>query len=72
MERQTLLKKLKSLRTRIEDWCNLYGYDKMGNVVERKNRKGEVVWHRTDWEHVDSMHNLIYNDEEYYLLKIHS
>ena len=57
------------LRIRIEEWCNVHGYDKMDNIAERKNKKGERVWHRSDWEHVDDMHNLIYNDEEYYYTK---
>ena len=57
------------LRTRIEEWCNVHGYDKMDNVAERKNKKGKVVWKRSDWEHVDDMYNLIYNDEEYYYTK---
>ena len=41
----------------------------MSNVAERKNKDGEVVWKRSDWEFVDDMHNLIYNDEEYYYTK---
>ena len=57
------------LRIRIEEWCNVHGYDKMDNIAERKNKKGERVWHRSDWEHVDDMHNLIYNDEENYYTK---
>ena len=57
------------MRTRIEEWCENYGYENMGNYVERKNSDGKVVWHRSDWEHVDSMHNLIYNDEDYYYTK---
>ena len=57
------------LRTRIEKWCEKNGYENMSNVAERKNKKGEVVWKRSDWEHVDSIHNLIYNDEEYYYTK---
>ena len=62
MGREKLLSKLKSLRTRIEEWCNLYGYDSMDNYVERKNSNGEIVWKRTDWEHVDALHNTILND----------
>ncbi len=63
MKRQTLLKKLKSLRTRIEDWCENYGHENMGNYVERKNSNGEIVWKRSDWEHVDALHNTILNDD---------
>ena len=69
MKRQILLKKLNSLRIRIEDWCEKNGYENMSNVAERKNKDGEVVWKRSDWEFVDDMHNLIYNDEEYYYTK---
>ena len=57
------------LRTRIEKWCEKNGYENMTNVAERKNKDGKVVWRRSDWEHVDDMHNLIYNDEEYYYTK---
>jgi len=57
------------LRIRIEDWCEKNGYENMSNVAERKNKDGEVVWKRSDWEFVDDMHNLIYNDEEYYYTK---
>ena len=57
------------LRTRIEKWCEKNGYENMSNVAERKNKDGKVVWKRSDWEFVDDMHNLIYNDEEYYYTK---
>ena len=57
------------LRTRIEKRCEKNGYENMNNVAERKNKDGKVVWKRSDWEHVDDMHNLIYNDEEYYYTK---
>ena len=57
------------LRTRIEKWCEKNGYENMSNVAERKNKDGKVVWKRSDWEHVDSIHNLIYNDEKYYYTK---
>ena len=58
------------LRTRIEKWCEKNGYENMNNVAERKNKDGKVVWKRSDWEHVDDMHNLIYNDEEYYYTNV--
>ncbi|MBT4207969.1 hypothetical protein HOE22_06450 [Candidatus Woesearchaeota archaeon] len=63
MKRQTLLNKLKSLRTRIEDWCEKNGYENMGNYVERKNSDGKIVWKRSDWEHVDALHDTILNDD---------
>jgi|TARA_R110000823_G_C15635073_1_gene469158 tRNA A58 N-methylase Trm61 len=62
LKRQILLNKLKSLRTRIEDWCEINGYDNMGNYVERKNSNKDIVWKRSDWEHVDALHNTILND----------
>ena len=69
LSKDTLLFKLEALRTRIEEWCSMYGYDKMDNVAEHKNTEGEVVWHRSDWEYIDDIHNLIYNDEDYYYNK---
>ena len=49
MKKERFLKKLTMLRTRIEKWCNVHGYNKMSNVAERKNKDGKVVWHRSDW-----------------------
>ncbi len=69
MKKEIFLKKLVSLRTRIEKWCEKNGYENMGNVAERKNSDGTVVWRRSDWEFVDDMHNLIYNDEPYFYTK---
>ena len=51
------------MRTRIEDWCEKNGYENMGNYVERKNSDGKIVWKRSDWEHVDALHNTILNDD---------
>ena len=31
------------LRTRIEKWCNVHGYNKMDNIAERKNKDGKVT-----------------------------
>ena len=63
MKRQPLLKKLTLLRTRIEDWCENYGYENMDNYAERKNSDGKIVWKRSDWEHVDALYNTVYNDD---------
>jgi len=63
LKRQPLLKKLTLLRTRIEDWCEKNGHHNMGNYVERKNSDGKIVWKRSDWEHVDALHNTILNDD---------
>ena len=35
----------------------------MGNYVERKNSDGKIAWKRSDWEHVDTLHNTILNDD---------
>ena len=51
------------MRTRIEDWCENYGYENMDNYAERKNSDGKIVWKRSDWEHVDALYNTVYNDD---------
>ena len=37
---KTLAEKLLLLRSRIEDWCEINGYDNMGNQAVRKNEDG--------------------------------
>ena len=59
------------LRTRIEDYCNKWGYDKMQIAKETWGKKGTknegiLLWKQTDWECVDSMHNNLYNGEPTY------
>jgi|15BtaG_2_1085339.scaffolds.fasta_scaffold06383_2 hypothetical protein len=71
MEKEILLKKLDMLRTRIEDYCNKWGYDKMQNAKETWGKKGTknegiLLWKQTDWECVDSMYNNLYNGEQYF------
>ena len=39
-----ITKKIEALRTRIENYCNENGYDKMGNQIERKNEEGTIYY----------------------------
>ena len=48
-----ITKKIEALRTRIENYCNENGYDKMGNQIERKNEEGTIYYKLSDWEFVD-------------------
>ena len=64
LDKEILLKKLVKLRKRIEAWTDVNGFGNQSNQSERKNKDGEVVWKRTDWEYVDDMHNTLYNDHE--------
>ena len=61
IKQEIFLERLASLRDRIEDWCNKFGYANQDNYLERKNSEGEIVWHKSDWEFVDDMHNTVYN-----------
>ena len=61
IERKKLLENLLRLRSRIEDWCEVNGYENMDNQAERKFESNEIVWKRTDWEFVDSMYGAVYN-----------
>ena len=61
IERKILLEKLLLLRSRIEDWSRLYGWEKIDNQKETKNKDGEVVWKISDWEFVDNMYGAVYN-----------
>jgi len=64
ISKKTLCEKLLRLRSRIEDWASLNGYQNIENQTERKNKDGEVVWKRSDWEHVDSMYGCVINGDE--------
>jgi hypothetical protein len=71
MEKEILLERLDMLRTRIEDYCNKWGYDKMKNAKESWGKKGTknegvLLWKQSDWECVDSMYNNLYNDKQYF------
>jgi hypothetical protein len=64
MYRKILGEKLLRLRCRIEDWTSLNDWSAQDNKSERKNKDGEVVWKRSDWEYVDSMYSIILNGDE--------
>ena len=71
MKKKILLKKLLQLRTRIEDYCNIWGYDKLKNEKETWGKKGTknegiLLWKQSDWDCVDTMYNNLYNDEQYF------
>ena len=70
MRKEKLLDKLKSLRTRIEEWCEENGYENMGNYIERyhtsKSGQKTITYKRSDWEFVYDMYHLIYNDNPYF------
>ena len=57
--------KLLRLRSRIEDWASLNGYENMGNWTERKNSDGEVVWKKSHWEWVDDQYGIVLNGYEF-------
>ena len=63
--RKMVGEKLLRLRSRIEDWASLNGYENMGNWSERKNADGEVVWRKSHWEWVDDMYGVIINGYEF-------
>ena len=60
-----IAEKLLQLRSRIEDWASLNGYENMGNWSERKNSDGEVVWKKSHWEWVDDQYGIIINGYEF-------
>tara|TARA_B100001123_G_scaffold81970_1_gene93447 strand:- start:1215 stop:1637 length:423 start_codon:yes stop_codon:yes gene_type:complete len=64
-KRKMVGEKLLQLRSRIEDWASLNGYENMGNWSERKNADGEVVWKKSHWEWVDDQYGIIINGYEF-------
>ena len=58
--------KLLRLRSRIEDWASLNGYENLGNQEIRRDADGIIVWKRSDWEFVDDMYGTIINQNEYH------
>ena len=64
-KRKMVGEKLLRLRSRIEDWASLNGYENMGNWSERKNSDGEVVWKKSHWEWVDDQYGIIINGYEF-------
>jgi hypothetical protein len=70
MERKTfrdsITSKIHELRTRIEKWCEINGYDNLGLYKSRKNKTGEIVWRYSDWEFVDDAYGNMINQPEWY------
>ena len=58
--------KLLRLRSRIEDWASLNGYENIGNQNIRRDADDNIVWKRSDWEFVDDMYSTIINQNDYY------
>ena len=56
-----LAEKLVLLRSRIEDWTHIHGWDNMDNHTVRKNKDGSIVWKQSDWEFVDNMYCAVIN-----------
>ena len=56
-----LAEKLLLLRSRIEDWTHIHGWDNMDNHTVRKNKDGSIVWKQSDWEFVDNMYCAVIN-----------
>ena len=65
LDRKNIGEKLLRLRSRIEDWASLNGWKNMDNQSERKNKNGDVVWKRSDWECIDGMYGCIINGDEH-------
>ena len=65
INQKILAEKLLLLRSRIEDWTHIHGWDNMDYHTIRKNKSGSIIWKQTDWEFVDNMHNTIYNDHDF-------
>jgi hypothetical protein len=61
---KTLAEKLLLLRSRIEDWTHIHGWENMDNRTVRKNKEGSIVWKQTDWEFVDNMYCAVINSNE--------
>jgi hypothetical protein len=64
--RDKITSKILELRTQIEKWCELNGYDNLGLYKTRKNKTGEYVWNYTDWEFVDDSYGNMINDPKWY------
>ena len=61
IERKILLENLLRLRSRVEDWTQVHGWDNMDNHTVRKNKDGSIVWKVTDWEFIDNMYGSVVN-----------
>jgi len=61
--RYRITKKIELLRDRIEKWCKLNGYDRMGYQKEVKDDKtGEWTYRYSDWQMVDDQYGTMIND----------
>tara|TARA_B100000315_G_C14458137_1_gene532428 strand:- start:620 stop:1015 length:396 start_codon:yes stop_codon:yes gene_type:complete len=61
---KVLAEKLLLLRSRIEDWTHIHGWENMDNRTVRKNKEGSIVWKQTDWEFVDNMYCAVINSKK--------
>jgi hypothetical protein len=61
---KVLAEKLLLLRSRIEDWTHIHGWENMDNHRTRKDKKGRVVWKLSDWEFVDNMYCAVINSKK--------
>ena len=59
-----LAEKLLLLRSRIEAWTHIHGWENMDNRTIRKNKEGSIVWKQTDWEFVDNMYCAVINGKK--------
>ena len=59
-----LAEKLLLLRSRIEDWTHIHGWENMDNRTVRKNKEGSIVWKQSDWEFVDNMYCTVINSKK--------
>ena len=57
--------KIEQLRERIEDWCNVNGYEKMENQKEIKDKTGQYTYKYSDWEFIDDAYGNMINDREW-------
>ena len=57
--------KIEQLRERIEDWCNVNGYEKMENQKELKDKTGQYTYKYSDWEFIDDAYGNMINEKEW-------
>ena len=57
--------KIEQLRERIEDWCNVNGYEKMENQKEIKDKTGQYTYKYSDWEFIDDAYGNMINEKEW-------
>ena len=57
--------KIEQLRERIEDWCNINGYDKLENQKELKDKTGQYTYKYSDWEFIDDAYGNMINEKEW-------